>query len=76
MSSYTYVVYINGNIVNHFRLPFRLTEKRIEEVCRIQIIPMDRQWAQVLLNDELIYSFPIVNENQIKFYDVKIELKD
>lgn len=74
--SYAYIVLINGRSVYHFKLPFRLTEQRIREVCHVEIIPMDKQWAQVLLNDEFIYHFPVVDEDQIKFFDAEVQLME
>jgi len=72
---YSYTVLINHRVIYNFRLPFKLNEERIKEVCQLQIKSMPDKWAKILLNDEPIYSFPIINEELDKF-EMEVKFKE
>jgi hypothetical protein len=70
---YSYDVFINQRPIYHFRLPFKLNEERIKEVCQLQIKTMPGKWAKLILNDECIYSFPISNEEDIDKFEMEVK---
>jgi hypothetical protein len=70
---YTYIVLINNEQVDHFRLPFKLNEEKIKAFCQVEIKPIEDKWAHVFLNDCFIYKFPILNEEDVKKFQVEVK---
>jgi hypothetical protein len=69
-----YVVLLNDHPVYYFKMPFKFNEARLQQVCLTEIKLKDPLWANVWLNDECIYSFPILENTDLSKFTVEVKL--
>ncbi|MDR1819411.1 MAG: hypothetical protein LBR15_04095 [Methanobrevibacter sp.] len=69
-----YEVLINDCFVYYFKLPFKLNEEQIKVACPIEIKLKYPLWANVWLNNECIYSFPILEHTDLTQFKTEVRL--
>jgi hypothetical protein len=73
-TNYQYEVLLNEYPIKYFDLPLKLNEEQLKIICQLEIKVLPHQaWAEVLLNENFIFKFPILNPEELNKYEIKVK---